>query len=731
MLTRPKPVIVWTYNIANKLDDTPFPSNATLELTTQGLLFTTTHDHQQKIKDSPIILLPADHEDADITSAALFDSGNFLLFGNNSVVIWDSFDYPTDTILGGQNLTREEGRELVSTGLGYRLSWRRDDTLVLYAPNSFSRPENAYWEAPYNNSGDLCLSNTGLLYFSTSNSTILANGTTGYNQTKSRDTTTVIYRATLDADGIFRLYAHQLFSNKSSIVSTRWSNLKNQCDVKGFCGLNSYCVGEGKRADCCCYPGFVVNNGSAKGLGCYHNFSEDSCRSKEQPRLRYDISTLKNMTWEDHPYSVTPMPKKEMCSQFCLKDCNCWAALYLSPNCRKYRLPLRYGKMNPNLLAAAFFKVVSGKFNDAKHDDESPPENQSENGTVLVLGLSFGSFTLMCLVFAATSFFIYRHRVYRYKRLFENANVGLTEDFSLQSFSYDELERATDGFKEELGRGPFGAVYKGTTLSSSNKTIAVKRLERGAEEGIREFRAEMATIGRTHHRNLVQLLGFCIEGSKRLLVYEFMSNGSLADFLFKASVRHPALRERVRLVLDVARGLFYLHEECGVHIIHCNLKPQNILLDDTLTAKISDFGFARLLMPKQGKESVGVEESTRSYFAPEWKKNALISVKSDIYSFGIVLLEIICCRRSIDVKASSPDQVDLCDWVCDCFVGGQLSKLVELDEDDVNMRTIERTVKVGIWCIQDDPDLRPSMNNVILMLEGTMDIPLPPTPTFS
>ncbi|GMN62653.1 hypothetical protein TIFTF001_031719 [Ficus carica] len=211
-----------------------------------------------------------------------------------------------------------------------------------------------------------------------------------------------------------------------------------------------------------------------------------------------------------------------------------------------------------------------------------------------------------------------------------------------------------------------------------NKAIAVKRLEKVVEEGILEFQSEMTTIRRTHHRNLVQLLGFRIEGSKRLLVYEFMSNGSLADLLFKTSV-HPTWKERVRFALDVARGLFFLHKECGVHIIHCNLKPQNILLDDTLTAKISDFGFARLLMPKKATipdQGIETERKRSSFALDQWQKNALISVnKSDIYSFWIVLLEIIC------------------------FMAGDLNKVVELDED-VNMRTLERMVKVSMWCIQ-------------------------------
>ncbi|GMN49692.1 hypothetical protein TIFTF001_018853 [Ficus carica] len=378
MLTLPKNVTVWTASI----DGSPLlPSTATLELTRLGLLLRTRDDLQRRIVST------FDEEDGALTCAGMFDSGNFVLFGNESNVIWDSFDSPTDTILGGQNLRR--GQELVSTGLGYRLSWRNDGTLVLYAPNSFSRPENAYWDSGIPHKEKLFLNNTGVLSIYSrignfsqrrefSKLSILANGTaSGYNPSKSRDTA-IVYRATLDADGIFRLYSHHILSNKSSSVFTRWSNLQNQCDVKGFCGLNSYCVREGGNAVCVCYPGFVFINASTKSRGCYQNFSEESCRPSKEGLLglRYNISTLKNLWWDDHPFSITPMLDTELCKNSCLEESSCWATLYSSPNSSKYRLPLRYGKVSPNKTSTAFFKLVLGKINDTKHDISSPPENQ-------------------------------------------------------------------------------------------------------------------------------------------------------------------------------------------------------------------------------------------------------------------------------------------------------------------------------------------------------------------
>jgi hypothetical protein len=442
--------------------------------------------------------------------------------------------------------------------------------------------------------------------------------------------------------------------------------------------------------------------------------------------IPYDIEASPNLFWADYPYSMV-RTKQENCKKSCLEDCNCGAALYMNDTCNKYKLPLRYGRRIQNLSTIAFFKVIQGK-----NPNHHPPIilMDSKKKIILILSLTLGSISFLCSAIAISCFFIYRHQVRRYRKLSsENVNVEFAENLSLRSFSYNELEKATDGFKEVLGKGSFGLVYKGY-VSEANKTIAVKRLEKVVEEGEREFRAEMTAIGRTHHKNLVQLLGFCIEGSRKLLVYEYMSNGSLADFLFKAKKR-PLWKERVRIALEVARGVFYLHQECEVHIIHCNLKPQNILMDDTWTAKISDFGLARLSVPSQTRNFTMGIEGTSGYSAPEWQKNAPISVKADIYSFGLMLLEIVCCRSNIEVNVLTADEILLSNWVYNCLAAGELDKLVDVEDENVDMKTLERMVKVGLWCIQENPALRPPMKNVILMLEGTMDISVPPSPVIS
>ncbi|MED6212853.1 hypothetical protein PIB30_087428 [Stylosanthes scabra] len=231
---------------------------------------------------------------------------------------------------------------------------------------------------------------------------------------------------------------------------------------------------------------------------------------------------------------------------------------------------------------------------------------------------------------------------------------------------------------------------------------------------------EIVTIGKTHHKNLVRLLGFCVEGPKRLLVYEYMSNGSLGKLLFGNEML-PDWDERVRIALDIARGILYLHEECEAPIIHCDIKPQNSLMDEFWTAKISDFGLAKLLMLDQTRTFTGVR-GTRGYVAPEWQKNIPISVKADVYRYGVMMLEVTCCRRNLEV--SVPEEILLSGWTYRCFVAKELHKLVYWEIVDKNV--LENMVKVALWCIQEEPALCPTLKSVVLMLEGVTDVAIPP-----
>ncbi|KAF7129294.1 hypothetical protein RHSIM_Rhsim10G0140000 [Rhododendron simsii] len=206
-----------------------------------------------------------------------------------------------------------------------------------------------------------------------------------------------------------------------------------------------------------------------------------------------------------------------------------------------------------------------------------------------------------------------------------------------------------------------------------------------------------------------------------------MCDGSLADFLFTHERPQPNWEEKVEIARDIARGIHYLHDECETQIIHCDIKPQNILMDEHCCAKISDFGLAKLSKaPDQTKTFTGIR-GTRGYVVPEWHRRLPITVKADVYSFGIVLLEIVCGRKCLD-WSHREDEAVLEDWVYDCYEAREMEKLVG-EEEEVDMRKLERMVKVGLWCIQDEPSLRPLMKKVLLMIEGTVYIPTPPSLT--
>ncbi|XP_044953634.1 G-type lectin S-receptor-like serine/threonine-protein kinase At2g19130 [Hordeum vulgare subsp. vulgare] len=305
------------------------------------------------------------------------------------------------------------------------------------------------------------------------------------------------------------------------------------------------------------------------------------------------------------------------------------------------------------------------------------------------------------------------------------------------AFRYTDLVRATKSFSEKLGGGGFGSVYKGM-LSDSATTIAVKRLD-GARQGEKQFRAEVSSIGLIQHINLVKLIGFCCEGDHRLLVYEHMLSGSLNGHLFKKSNTNVVVLNwniRYQISIGVARGLSYLHQGCRECIIHCDIKPENILLDALFVPKVADFGLAAFV----GRDFSRILTSfrgTAGYLAPEWLTGVAITPKVDVYSFGMVLLEIISGRRNSSSEtsyntSSSNSNQDIEYFPVEAISklhGGDLKSLVDPQlHGDFNLEEIERVCKVACWCIQDNELDRPTMGEVVRVLEGQQDIVVPPMP---
>ncbi|KAL6880252.1 hypothetical protein ACP4OV_011817 [Aristida adscensionis] len=303
-------------------------------------------------------------------------------------------------------------------------------------------------------------------------------------------------------------------------------------------------------------------------------------------------------------------------------------------------------------------------------------------------------------------------------------------------FTARQLAEVTRGYSTLLGAGGFGAVYLGALPGGGLPVpVAVKVLHGGLDRrrSAEQFMAEVGTIGRTHHVNLVRLLGFCFDGAVRALVYEHAARGALDGFLRRqgGDVGVAALRE---VAAGVARGIRYLHEECDPKIVHYDIKPGNVLLDGELTPKVADFGLARLVDRADTHVSVSGVRGTPGYAAPELWTGSGVTEKCDVYSFGMLLLEIVGRRRNFDGDAPESRQwFPRVAWTK--YENGELAELAGLpgaDDGDVRRRTAEETVermcKVAFWCVQQAPEARPPMGVVVKMLEGEMDVAPPANP---
>eukprot|EP00268_Persea_americana_P041592 TRINITY_DN4151_c0_g1_i2.p1 TRINITY_DN4151_c0_g1~~TRINITY_DN4151_c0_g1_i2.p1 ORF type:complete len:378 (-),score=37.87 TRINITY_DN4151_c0_g1_i2:252-1385(-) len=297
-------------------------------------------------------------------------------------------------------------------------------------------------------------------------------------------------------------------------------------------------------------------------------------------------------------------------------------------------------------------------------------------------------------------------------------------------YSYSSIKKMTTDFKEELGQGGYGTVFKGKL--SRGGVVAIKMLKTSKGNG-QEFINEVATIGRIHHVNVVRLIGFCSEGSKRALIYEFMANGSLEKYVFThEKINNLCWNKMYQIALGIARGIEYLHQGCDIRILHFDIKPHNILLDEKFTPKVSDFGLAKFYPIEQSIVSVTAVRGTMGYIAPEllYKTLGAVSHKSDVYSFGMLLLEMAGRRKNIDAFAEHSSQIYFPLWVYDQLHKGE--ELVMADIADNDKETAKKMMIVALWCIQLIPAERPSMSKVIEMLAGSIeDLHMPPKPLLS
>ncbi|XP_076959044.1 cold-responsive protein kinase 1-like isoform X2 [Bidens hawaiensis] len=307
----------------------------------------------------------------------------------------------------------------------------------------------------------------------------------------------------------------------------------------------------------------------------------------------------------------------------------------------------------------------------------------------------------------------------------QSTNPRELEGFSLdniRNFSYKELRLATYNFDRstKIGRGGFGIVYKGTLKDGTH--VAVKTLSAESKQGVREFLSEINTIANVRHRNLVELVGCCVEGSNRILVYEFEENGSLDQAVLgkRNHVTELDWEKRSNICIGTARGLAYLHEELKPHIVHRDIKASNILLDKDFTPKIGDFGLAKLFPDSITHISTKLAGTT-GYLAPEYVLGGQLTLKADVYSFGVLVLEIISGRSS-SLSSWGTDQKVLLEWAWGLYEEGRLLELVDEQLNTYPKDDVIKYIKVAFFCTQATATRRPNMSQVVDMLSKNVKL---------
>ncbi|RDY09122.1 LEAF RUST 10 DISEASE-RESISTANCE LOCUS RECEPTOR-LIKE PROTEIN KINASE-like 2.1, partial [Mucuna pruriens] len=327
-------------------------------------------------------------------------------------------------------------------------------------------------------------------------------------------------------------------------------------------------------------------------------------------------------------------------------------------------------------------------------------------------------------------------KIKRNDQIIEAFLVSQGSIMGLKRYRFSDVKKMTDSFKIKLGEGGYGSVYKGKLLDGCS--VAVKILNESKENG-EEFINEVASISKTSHVNIVSLLGFCLEGTRKALVYEFMFNGSLEKYIHKkaeeteSQTTTPSLSwERLhQIAIGIARGLEYLHKGCNTRILHFDIKPHNILLDETYRPKISDFGLAKLSTRDESIISMSNARGTIGYVAPEVFNKSFggVSHKSDVYSYGMMLLEMVGGQKNMDVEGSQSSEI----YFPQLVIYKKLEQSNDLGLDGIlsseENEMAKRMTMVSLWCIQTIPSHRPTISRVIDMLEGTVDsLEMPPKP---
>ncbi|XP_021993175.1 G-type lectin S-receptor-like serine/threonine-protein kinase At4g27290 [Helianthus annuus] len=717
--------VVWVANREKPLNDT----SGVLTLNDQGTLMLLDHTHN--IIWSSNSSLTANN---NIPVAQLLDTGNLVIRNENDLAVenylWQSFDYPGDTFLPSMKF----GIDFVKGLNKYLTSWKSvDDPSIGEYTNRF---DSDGYPQILMRKGSKVEFNSGYwngLRFS------------GMPNLKPND----IYTFGFEFNERELYYKYELVSN--SVVSRmilnpegriqrfiwieragEWrlyvSGQMDNCDRYGLCGAYGICNINDSPA-CACLSGFEPREPEEWrradwSNGCVRRV-ELSCEGGDGfvKRLGVKVPDTRR-SWYNVSMNI------EECERVCLTNCNCTAYATLDIKTRSGCL-IWFDDLVDIRSYAEDGQDIFIRMAASELDTKAKAKRRVRVIIVPVL--------VSATVLLGICLFVYRKRkqkkngVNSVVMVRENnfASDKKKEDWELPLFDFNTIANATNNFSDDckLGEGGFGPVYKG--ILEDGKEIAVKRHSRKSKQGLDEFQNEVKCIAKLQHRNLVKLLGCCIDEDERMLIYEYMPNKSLNSFIFDEGKRKSMdWSKRYTIIIGIGRGLLYLHQDSRLRIIHRDLKASNILLDKDMNPRISDFGLARSLDGSDTKANTRRVMGTYGYMAPEYTIDGIYSTKSDVFSFGVLVLEIVSGKKNRGFRHENHD-LNLLGHAWRLYKNGkQLELLDGAIKGSYVHSEVKRSIHVGLLCVQKYPEDRPDMTMVVLMLGSEIPLPEPKQPGF-